>query len=189
MKACPPSRVKFVMVHMDEKWFYGLVSRYFCKSLTSIGLMPQNSYVHHKNHIDKYMYVVVTACVLNDNDFEKGGKAERVSCIRVGKYVEAKKDTYKRVYRENGTYHYPKIKENRLRVKGNQYFKSFELKGSKEGSKKHPKVSLLKLYEEHIIPDIESKIVQKYSENGKYKIVIVKQEDGAGLHTDKEYLR
>ncbi len=86
VKACPTSRVRFVSVHMDEKWFYGIRSRANVKSLTSIGLVPQNSYVYHKNHIDKYMYVVTTACVLNENNFEKGGKAIPISCIRVGKY-------------------------------------------------------------------------------------------------------
>ena len=45
---------------------------------------------------------------------------------------------------------------------------------------------LLKVYQETIIPALERNVVQKYSENN-VKIVVVKQEDGAGLHTNSTY--
>ena len=54
----------FVLVHMDKKWFYAVRARSNCKVLTSIGLEPANYYVHHKNHVGKEMYVVITAYVL-----------------------------------------------------------------------------------------------------------------------------
>ena len=60
--------------------------------------------------------------------------------------------------------------------------------GSKEGTSKKPKISLLKVYQDIIIPDLEDKICKPYSNNGRRKVVIVKQEDGAGLHQDKTYL-
>ena len=56
----------FVVVHMDEKWFYAIRSRSNCKELTAIGLEPEPYFVQHKNHIGKLLFVVVTAYVLCD---------------------------------------------------------------------------------------------------------------------------
>ena len=136
VRAIDPAKCIVVLVHMDEKWFYAVVARTNCKVLTSIGLDPVDYFCHHKNHIQKEMYIVVTAFVLNGNDISRGGKAIPVACVRVGRMVKAKKDTYKRVYRENNTYHYPKIAENKLRTKGGLYFQEVELTGSNEGTKK-----------------------------------------------------
>ena len=52
-----PEQAIFVLVHMDEKWFYALKTRSNCKVLTSIGLEPAEYYAHHKNHIGKEMYI------------------------------------------------------------------------------------------------------------------------------------
>ena len=179
----------FVLTHMDKKWFFAVRERSNCKVCTSIGLKPVGYRVHHKSHVQKEMYVVVTACVLNDNDITKGGTAIRVSCVRVGKNVPAKKTSYKRVCKPDGSYHYPKVTNNVICKKGNMYFKSFELKGSSEDTTRKPKISLLKLYQEHNIPDLERKVVTQYSNNGTRKVIIVKQEDGTGLHQDKIYVR
>ena len=81
----------------------------------------------------------MTVFVLNDNDIARGGEVIPVACVRVGRMLKAKKDTYKRVYRENNTYHYPKIAENKLRTKGGLYFQGVELTGSSEGTKKNPR--------------------------------------------------
>ena len=136
------------------------------------------------------MYVVVTGYILKDgNDIRKGGTVVPIAMIRVGKMIKAKKDSYKRVYREDGTYHYPKCPQNLLCKAGNYYFEGLELTGSNEGTDKNPKISLLKLYREQIIPAIERKIVDAFSENGKYKVLVVKQEDNAGLHGESTYLR
>ena len=167
---------------MDEKWFYAIRTRANCKVLTSIGLEPSDYRAHHKSHVGKEMYVVVTAYVLNDNNIEKDGTAIPVSCVRVGKYVTQTKNSYKRKYKEDGSYTYPQTEENISKRAGQVYFKSFDLRGSSEGTVKKPKISLLKIYKEHIIPDLQSKVVDVYNNNGQRKVVIVKQEDGAGTH-------
>ena len=188
--AVPIQRVIFVLIHMDEKWFYAVVTRSNCKILTSIGLEPADYYAQHKNHIGKEMYVVVTAFVLtNDNDIRKGGVAIPIACVRVGRMRKAQYNTYRRVYKEDGSHHYPKIPENQLRKEGEEYFKNVELTGSNEGTDKKPKMSLLKIYQEEIIPAIEEKVVQRFSQNGTRKVVCIKQEDSAGLHQDKKYVR
>jgi hypothetical protein len=73
--AVPDQKVKFLLVHMDEKWFYAIRTRINCKVLTSIGLEPTDYYAQHKSHIGKELYVVATVYVLDEgsNDIMKGG--------------------------------------------------------------------------------------------------------------------
>lgn len=109
----PVEKAIMVLCHMDEKWFYAVRTRCNTKVCTSIGLEPHDYYAHHKNHIGKEMYICMTAFVLeNGNDIRKGGVAVPISMVRVGKMMEATKDSYKRVYRPDGTYHYPKTPNN-----------------------------------------------------------------------------
>ena len=128
---------------MDEKWFYVVRTRTGTKVIPAWGVMPKDTYVQHKSHVGKEMYIVVTAFVLNENDITKGGVSIPIACIRVGKMVKAKMDSYSRVYREDGTYHYPKVDSNLLRRKGEEYFKNVELTVSSNGTEKDQKVSLL----------------------------------------------
>ena len=181
-------RMQIVLIHMDEKWFYVIRTRTGCKVIPAWGVMPKDSYVHHKSHVGKEMYIVVTAFVLNENDITKGGVSIPIACIRVGKMVEAKKDSYSRVYREDGTYHYPKIAANLKRKKGDLYFKNVELTGCSNGTEKDPKMSLLEQYEETIMPAINEKVIQRYNNGGMRDVCVVLQEDNAGLHNNKTYI-
>ena len=56
-KAVRSTQVKFVLMHMDEKWFYAVKTRSNTKVLTSIGLDPSDYYAQHKSHIGKEMYI------------------------------------------------------------------------------------------------------------------------------------
>ena len=90
------------------------------------------------------MYIVVIAFVLNDNDIEKGETAIPMCCVTVVKMVNASRDSYSRVYNNNGSsFTYPKVQENFLREKGMEYFKGVELTGSNIKTEKDPKMSLL----------------------------------------------
>ena len=160
---CPTTEIQFVSVHMDKKWFHAIQTRRNNKVLTSIGVDGADYYAHHKNYVGKCMYVVVTAFVPNDNDFAKGSIIVPVACVRVGKMVKAKKDSFERVYALDGTWTNPQIPENKLQSKGDMYFKSFELTGSNEGTKNKPKMSLLKIYQDTIIPALEEKVVNQFS--------------------------
>ena len=64
-----------------------------------------------------------------------------------------------------------------------------ELTGSNIGTEKDPKMSLLDVTENTIIPAIEEKVVTRYNDGGRVKVCVVYQEDGAGLHQDKTYIR
>ena len=165
--AVPTEKVRFVLVHLDEKWFYAFKTRRNNKVLTSIGLESNHIYARNKNHIEKEMYVVCTAFIPHENnDLTKGGKSIPIACIRCGDLVEAQKDSFQRVYQDDGTFKYPRIDENQLRVEGEVYFKNYDLTGSSLGTKKDPKCSLLKFYKEQIIPALEEKIVNQLSEGG-----------------------
>ena len=94
----PSRKAKLVLIHMDEKWFYAIRTRNNNKVLASIGLSQNFSYVQHKSHIGKEMYVVVTGYVLLDgNDIRKGGKVVPIAIVCVGKMVKLSQDSYKRV--------------------------------------------------------------------------------------------
>eukprot|EP00957_Ditylum_brightwellii_P041829 3168236-Ditylum_brightwellii.AAC.1 len=100
----------------------------------------------------------------------------------------AKKNSYKRVYKNDNTYHYPQIPENLLCEKGKDHFTNLELTGSSEGTAKSPKISLLKEYQTKILPEVECKAVQRFSEGGAKKVTIAKQENNTGLQQDQTYV-
>ena len=186
-------KIIHVLIHMDEKWFFAAVLRAYNKVLTSIGLEPSNYHVHHKSHLGKEMFICVTAYVLNKNNIAMGGEAIPVSLVRVGIETEYKRNTYKRVYNEYGRYTMPSEEWNINHKKGTPRFISGVLTGSKQNSKNKKgqhNVSLLQKYQDVIIPDIESKIVEKLKMNrfGRERVVrIILQEDGAGPHNEVKY--
>ena len=102
--------------------------------------------------------------------------------------VKATKDSFKRVYKKDGGFHYPTIILNRVRIKGNLCFKVCGITGSKEKTEKQPKMSLVWAHREIIILDMDE-LAKKLSENGRKKVVFVRQEDGASPHNDKTYMK
>ena len=88
---------------MDEKWFYSVVTRAMEKVVTYIGLEPVVHYLHQKTHVGKEMYIMVTGYEVLDNDTTKNDKEFPFTLIQDGKFIQVKKDTYKWVYKEDGT--------------------------------------------------------------------------------------
>ena len=97
--------------------------------------------------------------------------------------VKAEKDIFKRVYRDDGTYYYPRILQDQLRKKGELYFKRRELKISSDGTEKSPNIYLISVYQRDIITAIEENHAE-ISEGDRFNVVSVKQEDGDGPHRD-----
>ena len=100
----------------------------------------------------------MSAFMPTDNDVEKGGQSFKLLCTWAGAMVEAVRDSYKRVYKDDdsGDYHYPRIPDNLLWPAGQLYFKSMEITGSNEGTDKEPKFSLLKLFKEEGLPAMDA---------------------------------
>ena len=59
--------------------------------------------------------------------------------------------------------------------------------GTSEGTNKNPKMSLLKVNKETIIPALEDEVVQIFNNNKTRKVFIIKQDNGAVLHQDTTY--
>jgi hypothetical protein len=175
--------VQIVLVHMDEKWFYAIVVRKNNKCIPFLGIDPHSVSVHTRTHIDKCMAIASTAFVPHDNDITKGGTAEKLSLTRVGYMKKAAKDSYRRVYHDDGTFTYPKIPENKLRTKGEPYFEPLEICGSTSTNGKKKKFSLLDWFLKTEFPRLEALAARLHAQFGK-KIVIRYQIDGAGPHTD-----
>lgn len=85
------------------------------------------------------------------------------------------------------TYHYPKNAEEFLREKGKKYIRGVSLSYTSEGAENSPKISLLKVYKDTIIPAVEENVVQRYNNSAKREVCIVNQEDGNWLHHDKTH--
>ena len=137
VKAVPTTKVRIVLNHMDEKWFYVVRCRTNYIVITSIGVEPNDYYAQHKNHIRKQTFIVVTSFVLNNNDIEKGGTTIPSCCVRAGKMVKASRDSYSTVYNDNGSsFTYPKVQEILLREKERSISKGWSLREAISGRKK-----------------------------------------------------
>lgn len=195
VKKIPHEKCLYILLHMDEKWFYACRSRGHNKVLTSIGLFPSNYYVHHKSHVNKQMFICATAFIPYENDITRGGEAIPISLIRVGEEGVWEKNTYKRVYDSNGNYSMPRNPSNIKNIAGESRFISGNLTGSSDGRTKdgNLNVSLLSKYRDDIIPALEKMIANKgldLNSNGeKRKVRVVLQEDGAGPHQEVKYVR
>ena len=185
------NNVQVVLVHMDEKWFWSIVVRRNNKSIPMLGIKPVVHSVHHKNHIEKTMGIVAVAYAPKQNDWKQGGTPFTVSLVRAGRKVKASRDTYRRVYKDDGSYHYPTIQENLLRKKGELYFKGMEVTGSSRGTRKEPKFSLLHdFYESVHLPNLDMLAEEVTSMVGSHcRVVIVEQFDGAGPHKEDKLTR
>ena len=124
--------VQILYFHIDKKWFLALVMRKYGKIVPEYGCQGVWNRVHHKNNIDKLLVICASAVAPFDNDLRKGGKGYKVCMSRAGGEVAAKQDSYQRVYRDDGTWHYPQIAESLLRRKKGMYFKTMEITGSKK---------------------------------------------------------
>ncbi|KAL7577336.1 hypothetical protein ACA910_002073 [Epithemia clementina (nom. ined.)] len=177
------NNLQIVLVPMDKKWFWSIVVRRNLKCVPVLGIEPVQHGIQHKSHIEKTMGIASTAFVPTNNNMEFGGSAHLVSLTRVGQMMKATRDTYKHVYSDNGTYHYPKRAANLLRVKGLMYFRNLEITGSNKGTAKDPKFDLLPWFATTEIPALEQLCAKVESGLGK-RCVVRYQMDGAGPHQD-----
>ena len=169
--------LRVLLCHMDEKWFYACVCRRNGKSILSIGVSPKTYKVQHKNSIEKIMCVAVSGFVFHNSDITTGGQPVKISFSRCGKMMPAKRNSYKRVYRADGTWKNDGIQ---LRRKGELYWKAMEVTGSDTGTEKQPKFDLLSLHRDVIFPSMEL-------EARKHGCIIRYQIDGAGAHQDRTF--
>ena len=102
--------------------------------------------------------------------------------------VKATKDSYKCVYKPDGTYSYPKVPVNLLRKKDQEYFENWEITGSrdcdKQGKSKFPLTMWLK---DNLMPALMELSQRLATQLGK-KIHVRGQWDNATPHRESGLL-
>ena len=126
-----------MLVYMNETWFWAVDKQRHNKKIISLEIQPIDHKTYHTSHINKVIGIVISGFLPVDNDIEKGRRIMKVGTYRAGRVMAAKEDSYTRIDVDDGkSYTYPKIAKNRLRVKGQLYFKNIEITGSKEGTER-----------------------------------------------------
>jgi len=172
---------------MDEKWFCAIVVRRNNKCIPHLGVAPLSADVHHWSHICKMMVICSEHFAPFGDDMTKGGMAGKVSATRVGHMVKAQKDSHRRVHKEDGSFACPKVPENLMRRKGEEYFEPLEICGGTSSRSGKAKFSLLDWFLEAELPRLDDVAAELETKLGK-KIVMHHQMDGAGPHTDAKSL-
>lgn len=101
--------------------------------------------------------------------------------------VKAKKDSFPRVYKADGSYHYPKDYDNILRKKGEFYFENWEITGSKEEEDGKKKFALIKWVKETFMEDLRRFCQELEAETGKC-IHVRGQWDNADPHVERQLI-
>lgn len=167
------------------QWFYAYVERRFAKMVTSLGVVPVDYSVLHKSHPEKTMVICTTGYIPYEGDPQLGGIALKLGFRRVGGFTIAATDTFKRVYKEDGSYWYPKVAQGGTpaRVKGQPYWENWEIQGSSTQSKDgSPKFSLLHYFRDEALKDLDAAAA-------KFGAIIRYQWDGAGPHNEAVLLK
>jgi hypothetical protein len=175
-------RRKYLWIHYDEKWFWGLVARATAKYLEAI-LGKRELYAYHKSHINKVMAVAFTAYAF-DGHIENGGHGIKLGFFRTQKCkIAAKQVRESRIDEATGG---RKFDGKVVREKGAPYFVDCNVTGSDEGTASSPKFALMGLFKGTIFPMV-SKLV---GPGGRYEGYIpVFQGDNAGPHQDATFKR
>ncbi|KAG7367978.1 transposase [Nitzschia inconspicua] len=174
-----PPTTKVLLIHYDEKWFYGFVGRANAKMAEKVGLDKVQAFLHHKSHINKVMCVAFTGYAFEGN-MENGGHGLKLGFYRCNAAKIAKKQVRQSRRDEHGNLRYDgEIK----RKKGDCYMVDCVVTGSDQGTSDNPKFSLKSLFEEQIFPLVESLLKDNYE-----GFIPVIQGDNAGPHIDAEYI-
>lgn len=171
---------KYLFIHYDEKWFYGMVMRANTKMCKTLGIEKHEWYAFHKCHIDKVMVIAFTAFAYQGT-ITNGGQALKLGLFWCQAARIAKKIIRESTRDEEGKLHYD---GQMLRRKGDAYLVDCNITGSNEGTSSEPKFSLQNLFHTFIFPKIEDLV----KIGGQYEgYMPVFQGDNAGPHQDKEY--
>ena len=94
-----------------------MVMRTNIKLLSSYHIDGWYNYVPKKTKLDQIIFMMVNGFIPNRNDIlGKSGRCVKVGCVSIGCYTNATCDYFSREYHKNGTFTYPHIPENRMRV-------------------------------------------------------------------------
>jgi Transposase len=72
---------KYLLIHYDEKWFYGMLARSNCKHCPALGLGEHHRKAQHKQATNKVMSVAFVGYAF-DGCFENGGHGVKLGIYR-----------------------------------------------------------------------------------------------------------
>ena len=171
---------KYLLVHYDEKWFWGLVMRKNGKTFEDLDNTTIRAY--HKSHISKVMAIAVTGFGFEDN-IENGGEAVNIAFTRCQSHKVAGRMQRASRKDENGKTKYDGAI---VREKDQMYLVDCAVTGSNIGTADSPKFPLMSYFEETVFP----RIIALVGPGGKFEnYTVVIQGDNAGPHEDKVYKR
>jgi hypothetical protein len=133
---------KYLLIHYDKKWFWGLATQKGARACEELGIDPHTLEAYHKkSHINKMMGVSFAAFAFEDS-IENGGKAVKLDFFQCQLYKVAEKLVREGVRGENGriTYSGP-IK----RRKGDLYLVDYCVTRPKAETPDDPKFPLGKV--------------------------------------------
>ena len=175
---------KFLFIHYDEKWFYGLVLRARAKMCPELGVPRQQRTAKNMHHINKVMAIATVGYYFTD-EMRNGGEGILLSMYRSQKAKIAKKTQYPRVRRPDGTWYYDKS-NGPLYRKGDPVMCDTVCVGSPKGTPSDPKFDLQTMWILNIFPLIEALV----GDGGRCEgAQVVIQGDGAGPHRERAYAK
>jgi hypothetical protein len=177
-----PEKTKILWIHLDEKWFHGIVPRTNAKACPELGIKKSSFSAHHKKHIAK---VMGHCCVgyLFDGDVESGGEGFLISCDRCAAYKMPLRNSYvatrdkvsgKLTFKGNAIKH----------AKGVPFLVDCPVTGTDVGTATKPCFPLKNLWLHTLFPAI-SQLVMKGGPCDGAQVVI--QQDNAGPHIEEGY--
>ena len=159
---------KYLLIHYDEKWFWGMLMRNTAKSFEDVERQVMK--IYHKCHISKTMGIAVVGFAFEDS-LENGGIALKMLFHRAQSAKVAQRLTKNKAGKK-------------LREKGDIYFVDCNVTGSSDGTAKDPKFALLDYFKHAVFPEIE----QLTKPGGRFfGYTPVIQGDNAGPHTDAKF--
>jgi hypothetical protein len=164
---------KFLLIHFDEKWFWGLVARRTAKAVPELDLAKTDLHVYHKSHIEKVMGTAVTGYAFEDC-MDNGGIGIKLGFYRAQCTKRAKK-LVRKYNSKTGKYD-----GDVVRKKGDLYTVDTTITGTDQGSMSYPKWPLKRMFEKSIIPMLKELTQGRRAKFKGYTVVI--QGDNAGPH-------
>ena len=186
----PNGKKRVLLIHYDEKWFWGLVLRAFAKACDEIGVGKRDYFTFHKSHINKVMAIAFVGAVFGAS-LEDGCEVVKLPMVRAQAFKIAERVQYASVSQPDGSTRYPSTNpdgtpKEPIRRKGDSYPVDCCVTGSNQGTKKDPKLPLLLVFKEVVFPAIRNLV----GPGGKYEDChVIIQGDQAGPHEDAVFTR
>lgn len=126
-------QINNVSAHVRNIILYHYLTASQQKQILSFGIESVTHKTYHTLRMCKIFGVATSVFLPKDKGIERGERALKLQLVRVEQMVRANELSFKLVYASNGSYNFPNIPNNRIRMEGNFYFRKMKINVSKEG--------------------------------------------------------